>query len=142
MAEKIYWVKEGLPYFLDETETGIFYPVIAFRGFDNPGHSVYEYDFKVGKLVLGYDVAEMPNRGISILLKTDENGFQILLAIIHECIKIARISNYDFVSIEHFGGKMGNLIKTNGKTKIIEIRPRFFKKIKKEKDERPSADNS
>jgi len=135
MGEKIYWIREGLPYFLDEAETGVFYPVVAFRGFDNPGHSVYEYDWSIGKLVLGHDIVEIPNRGISILMKSKEKGFNALLAIVHECIKLAEISNYDFVTIEFFGGKMGRLVGNEGNLKLVEIRPRFFKKLKNQENE-------
>ena len=45
MTYKIFHIKEGKPYFLDEVETGVFYPVMAFKGINNPGTSEYEGGF-------------------------------------------------------------------------------------------------
>jgi hypothetical protein len=129
MAERIFWIKEGKPCFLDEKETGVFYPVIAFKGFDNPGYSEYEYDWRIGRLIIGHNIIEIPNRGVSIMLKTSESGFKVLSSIIHECIKIGEVSDADFVCLEHFGDNLGRLIGEESGLKIIEIRPRFFKKL-------------
>ena len=53
----------------------------------------------------------------------------ILLEILNECKKLAEISDHDYVAIEPFGEKLGKFIGEEGKTKLIEVRPRLFKKI-------------
>lgn len=131
MVEKIVWLKEGAPYFLDEIENGVFHVVKAFRAWSNPGYSEYEYDWGMGKLIIGHDITETPNRSVSILLKCDKDGESVLLEIINKCIKLAEVSSHDYVSIEPFGDKLGKLIHAEGKTKFIEIRPRLFKKVEK-----------
>jgi len=131
MVEKIVWLKEGHPSFLDETENGVFYPVKAFRYLTNPGESEYEYDWEVGKLTIGHDIVETHNRSVSILVRCNGTGGEILLEILNECLKLAELSSHDFVTIEPFGEKLGRLISREGKTDIIEIRPRLFKKIEK-----------
>ncbi len=130
MVEKIVWLKEGHPSFLDETENGVFYPVKAFRYFTNPGESEYEYDWDVGKLVVGHDIVETHNRSVSILVKCKGSEGEILLEILNECLKLADLSSHDFVSVEPFGNKLGRLVGKEGKVDVVEIRPRLFKKVK------------
>lgn len=132
MVEKIVWLKEGFPYFLDEIENGVFHAVKAFRYFTNPGYSEYEYDWDIGKLTIGRDIIEIPNRNVSMLVKCNDEGENVLSEILNECLKLAEISSHDYVSLEPFGSKLGKLIFIEGKTKLIEIRPRFFKKVEKE----------
>ncbi len=128
MVEKIVWLKEGAPFFLDETENGAFHVVKAFRYWTNPGETEYEYDWDTGKLIIGQDIIETPSRGVSILFKCSKDGDEALLELMSECMKLAAISSHDYVSVEPFGEKLGNLICVEGKTKFIELKPRFFKK--------------
>ena len=125
------WLKEGHPSFLDETENGVFYPVKAFRYFTNPGESEYEYDWEVGKLIVGHDIVETPNKSVSILVKCNGKGEEALLEILKECLKLAELSSHDFVTIDPFGEKLGRLVGKEGKTDIIEVRPRLFKELRR-----------
>ena len=132
MVEKIFWLKEGFPCFLDEVENGVFKQVKAFRYFDNPGESEYEYDWNKN-LIIGQDIVETANRNVSLLVKSKDKDGEILLEILNECLKLAEISKHNFVAIEPFGEKLGKLISTDGNTKLIELRPRLFKRVEKEK---------
>jgi len=128
MSEKIFWLKEGHPVFLDERENGIFYSVKAFRYIKNsPEYSEYEYDWSK-KLIVGHDIIETPNRNMSVVVKCNGNGGDVLLEILNECKKLAEISGHDFVTIDPFGEKLGKLLKVEGSTKFLEVRPRLFKK--------------
>ena len=131
MGEKIFWLREGKPCFLDETGNGIFYSVKAFRYFTNPGHTEYEYDWELGKMIIGHDIVETHNKGISIVIRCTGKGEEILLEILNECLKLAEVSSHDFIAIEPFGEKLGRLISREGGTDLIEIRPRFFNKVEK-----------
>lgn len=130
MSERIIWLKEGAPFFLNESENGAFYAVKAFRYWTNPGETEYEYDWNIGKLIVGHDIIETPNRSVSILVKCNKEGEEVLLSLMQECIKLAAVSSHDYVTVEPFGERLGNLICLDGKIKLIEIKPRFFKKIK------------
>ena len=107
MVEKIFWLRDGEPCLLDETENGVFYSVKAFRYFTNPGHSEYEYDWELGRMVLGHDIVETHNREVSLLVRCHGKGEQVLLEIFNQCLKLAEISSHDFISIEPFGEKLG-----------------------------------
>lgn len=128
MVEKIICLKEGAPFFLNETGNGVFHVVKSFRYWTNPGESEYEYSWSIGGLVIGQDIIETPGMGLSLLFKSNKEGDAILLELINECVKLAAISSHDYVSVEPFGEKLGNLICIEGKTKYIELKPRFFKK--------------
>ncbi len=132
MVEKIVWLKEGEPFFLDEVENGIFHVVKAYRYWTNPGESEYEYDWTAEKLAIGRDIIESPTRNLSILLKCNKEGCEVLLEMVNECLKLAKISDQDYFTLEPFGEKLGRLIHKEGKIKYIEIKPRFFKKAEKE----------
>ena len=133
MGERIVWLKEGFPHFLDEVENGKFKIVKAFRYWTNPGESEYEYNCNEN-LIIGHDIVETPNRNISFLVKCnkDWDTGKVLFSILNECQKLAEVSKHDFVSIEPFGEKLGKLISTDGNSKLIELRPRLFKKVEKE----------
>jgi len=135
MGERIVWLKEGFPHFLDEVENGKFKKVKAFRYWTNPGDSEYEYDWNES-LIVGHDIVETPNRNISVLVKCnkDWDAGKVLFSILNECQKLAEVSKHDFVSIEPFGDKLGKLISTDGNSKLIEIKPRLFKIVEKEGD--------
>jgi hypothetical protein len=128
--EKIVWLREGKPCFLDEIENGVFYTVKAFRYLTNPGHSEYEYDWEKGKLVIGHDIVETHNRSVSMLIRCSGKGEEVLLEILDGCLKLAEVSSHDFVTLEHFGERLGKLVGKEGNVDLVEIRPRFFKKVK------------
>ncbi len=69
-----------------------------------------------------------------MLLKCKDHGFLTLSAIIHECIKIGEVTKADFVCLEHFGNHLGRLVGEDSGLKMIEIRPRFFKKLEKKEE--------
>ena len=129
MVEKFIPLKEGVPIFLDEIENGIFLKVKGMRGEDNPGYSEFDHGIIEQKLILGTDIIEIPNRNISLLLKTQDLGLDLLSSIVQECMKLAEISNNDFVTIDCFGEKLCNLVSQNNNTKFLEIKPRLFRRV-------------
>jgi hypothetical protein len=128
MSEWIYWIKEGKPHFLNEIESGVFGVVRAIE--TNDGIDEYQYSDDFNELILGRDLAEIPTRNITLILRCKDKGVKALVAIIHECKKLGEVCNVDFVSCDLFSEKMARLIaKEDNGWNVVEIRPRLFKKI-------------
>ena len=132
MVEKIFWLKNGSPCFLDEVENGVFKQVKAFRYLRNsPEYLEYEYNWGEN-LIVGHHIIETPNRNVSLLVKSKGKDGEVLLEILNECLKLAEVSKHDFVSIDPLGEKLGKLIGKDGEAKLIEIKPRLFRVVEKE----------
>lgn len=65
------------------------------------------------------------------MVRCSRKGGGVLLEILNECLKLAEVSSRDFVTLEPFGEKLGRFVGREGETDLVEIKPRFFKKVEK-----------
>lgn len=116
----------GTPYFILETESGVFYAVSSFRLTEET--TTANLNRGVGKLELGLDLIEVPTRGISLIVRTPEK-VNVVPYVIEELKKLASISSMDYFSYETFGRHCCQPVVFKSDTEIHEIKPRLFRKI-------------
>jgi len=76
----------GKPYFITESETGLFKVVKSLEFGEDEWD--YEFDSSIGDLVLGRDIREVPNRNISLLVRMPE-ATEYIIAAVEEVRKLA-----------------------------------------------------
>ena len=129
MAEHIITF-DGKPYFLSETEKGVFHAVKQYTPNDDGEYLVAQFDEDLGKLVAGLDIKEVPNRGLKLLLEVtpSETDFWAI-HVAETCRKLAAVADCDYVSIEKYGPCMSRVILRSEHVIYNEVTPRLFRKI-------------
>lgn len=117
-------IMDGKPYFLIETEKGVFAAITSIteteKGCD------YEHSDDMEELVLGRDISEVPMHGLSLLVQQPKIDCREKY-IVAEARKFADKANFSYVGLEEFGGEyFSRLIVKKGDILFLEVRPRVF----------------
>ena len=122
---------EGSPYYLHQTESGLFYAIKCAMFIKNDTKDQKEWTYEshsdIGQLLLGRDITESDTKGMPILVRVLKEE-HILPRVIEECRKFAEISWHDYTSVKVIDGYIGRHIATEKHTEVFEIRPRLFRK--------------
>lgn len=119
----------GKPYYIVEGETGIFNVLKSATLTDLSNQQwTQENDQNIGHLVLGKDIQEIPTRGLTLLLRIPSGHFRAPY-FVAECRKLAKITWYEYVTLDNFGPYVAHFVKMEGDIGVHEIKPRLFKKI-------------
>jgi hypothetical protein len=119
------------PFYISETHSGVFYVVKAIEmdsDEDGKQSAFCDYDDDIGQLLVGMQIREIPNRGVTFVVRVPEKQFRIPYWI-EECRKAGAIAGCDYVSIEKFGMDLSRFLKSEGDIRVHEVRPRYFRKI-------------
>lgn len=121
---------EGRPYWIKETEKGVFYVVACIKLEDDRDKTSWGWlsDEKLGKLEEGLDLKEVSTRGISLLVRGPK-GEHVIAYMIGEIKKLASVSGYDYFSYEQIGNKASRFISFEGNNNVYEVKPRLFHRI-------------
>lgn len=121
---------DGKPYFIKETKNGVFQAVKKYTSINDSVDYSTDFDNDLGTLTLGLDIREVPNRGISILVRipvTEELAW--ISYVVEQCRKYASVTGCEYVSVEKFGHYTFHEISRNSSDSYKEVVPRLFRKI-------------
>jgi len=113
------------PYYIRETDNGIFYVVSKIFIRDNRAGRWKPDETK--KLELGLDIIEIPTRGLSLLVRSSPDKIMLPYQL-EELRKLSQIAGADYFSYENIGMNAGRFLCTEGQNIVIEVHPRLFRK--------------
>ena len=121
---------EGAPYFIIENDSGIFRAVKSLRLITEEDKFFWnkDYDEGIGKLELGLDIQEVPNRGVTLTLWTP-NSQHTLPFFVNLLKRHATICGCDYFSYERYGNFIYHFLCNDGSRTAYEVQPRLFRKI-------------
>lgn len=117
---------QGKPYFILESENGIFYMVSSLKLKERNMSANLNLD--LGNLELGLDLIEVSTRGISLMVKTPK-GVNTYPYVVEELKKLASIADMDYFSCERFGAALFQPVISELSREIYEVKPRLFRKL-------------
>lgn len=127
LENKIYI--EGPPYLIGELNPNKYFKVdyIIQKNITKDFCTLYSNNQET--LELGMDIQEIPNRGLSLLIRAHKNDLSIH-AIINEIRKLSAIAGVDYFSYEEIiCGKNLRFLLNEGNINLFEVKPRLFRKI-------------
>jgi hypothetical protein len=117
----------GSPYYVKETDNGIFYAVKCVYEKTNDKYNFF-YEFFEKRFTLGMDIKEFSSRSLELYIEVPEGIFSVPV-FIERCRAFASVAGYDQFSLENFGDAPAQFIEKSGNINMFKIRPRLFRNI-------------
>ena len=81
---------------------------------------------KLGELEIGNDIIEIPNRNLSIVVRSYKNN--LIKGIITELRKFGMLTLSNYFTYETFGVEICKYLPCEGNFEVVEVKPRIFRK--------------